>query len=118
MKLCFSTLGCPGWSLEQILDCVRTCGYEGVELRGLQGEMMLPDALPLAPPERADVRRRFEDLGCKAACVSSSANFTAADPQVRQEKLDEVRAYADLAADLDAGLIRVIGGQIPEELRE
>ena len=114
MKLCFSTLGCPAWSLEQVLDCVRKCGYEGVELRGLQGEMFLPDAPPLAPAERANVRRRFEDLGCKIACVSSSANFTSADENVRGEKLDEVRAYADLAADLGAGLIRVFGGRVPE----
>jgi sugar phosphate isomerase/epimerase len=114
MKLCVSTLGCPAWSLKQILECVRECGYEGVELRGLQGQMLLPEAPPLAPPERASVRRRFEDLGCRIACVSSSASFTAAEAATRRQSLDEVRAYADLAADLGAPLIRVFGGQIPE----
>ncbi|MFQ6096196.1 MAG: sugar phosphate isomerase/epimerase family protein, partial [Armatimonadota bacterium] len=95
-------------------DCVGACGYEGVEFRGLQGEMFLPDAPPLAPAKRGPLRRRFEDLGCRIACVSSSASFTAAESEVRQRRLDEVRAYADLASDLGAGLIRVFGGQIPE----
>jgi len=33
MKLSFTTLGCPDWSLEQIAKNARAFGFDGVELR-------------------------------------------------------------------------------------
>ena len=33
MKISFSTLGCPAWSLDRILDAAGRLGYDGVELR-------------------------------------------------------------------------------------
>lgn len=38
MKLGFSTLGCPTWSLEKVTGAARDLGYEAVELRLLDGE--------------------------------------------------------------------------------
>lgn len=35
MRLSFSTLGCPGWSFEQIMENAHEMGYEAVELRGV-----------------------------------------------------------------------------------
>jgi len=35
MKLGVSTLGCPDWTLDEILTRLPGYGYEGVELRGL-----------------------------------------------------------------------------------
>src|SRR4051812_31893587 len=40
--LSFSTLGCPDWSLDQIIHFASTHGYKGVEIRGVQREMDLP----------------------------------------------------------------------------
>lgn len=36
-KLAFSTLGCPDWSLKQIVDCSVENDYKGFEIRGLAG---------------------------------------------------------------------------------
>ncbi len=112
MKIAFSTLGCPDWTLDQILACAEDNGYEGLELRGLQRELFLPKAPALAPSERAGVRRRFEDIGCPIVCVSSSAKFTSTEQAERDKNVDEVRAFATLGADLGARLIRVFGGTL------
>ncbi len=114
MKSCFSTLGCPEWTVDRIAQCIEDCGYSGLELRGLQNEMYLPDHPALAPDCRADFRARFESLGCAIACVSSSARLTDPPSPARQKSLDEARAFIELAADLGAGLVRVFAGRIAE----
>jgi len=35
MRLAFSTLSCPAWTLEQIVRAAVDYGYTGVELRGI-----------------------------------------------------------------------------------
>ena len=42
MKLGFSSLVCPGWSLESIVTNAAAMGFDGVELRGIRGELELP----------------------------------------------------------------------------
>ena len=39
--LSFSTLGCPDWTLQQIVDFAVQHGYKGIEVRGLQRQMDL-----------------------------------------------------------------------------
>jgi len=114
MKLCVSTLGCPDWSLDELLSCAEENGYEAVELRGLQDEMFLPQAPEFAPSNVEATKSRFERAGCAVACLGASARFTPQEPNVRREMLDEVTAYADLAVALGAPMVRVFGGNIPE----
>ena len=40
--LAFSTLGCPDWTFEQIVNFAVQHGYKGIEVRGIQREMDLP----------------------------------------------------------------------------
>src|SRR5688500_14104128 len=40
--IAFSTLGCPSWSWNTILDQADRLGYAAIELRGVAGEMDLP----------------------------------------------------------------------------
>ena len=41
MRLSFSTLGCPDWTLPRVLDVAGREGYDGVELRFLEGDPVL-----------------------------------------------------------------------------
>jgi sugar phosphate isomerase/epimerase len=114
MKLAFSTLGCPDWTLDQIASCIETSQYAGLELRGLRREFSLPDCPELAPDRRAAVRRRFEGLGCALFSVDSSAKFSSPEAAERAEAVDEVRRYAELGAALGSQFIRVFGGNLGE----
>ena len=49
MKLAFSTLGCPGWSWEEIYATAKDLGLDCIEIRGLENEMYAPEAKPFRP---------------------------------------------------------------------
>src|SRR3972149_732466 len=53
MKIGFSSLVCPGWGLRTIVEQASDLGFQGVELRGLRGELHLPLVPELSgQPER------------------------------------------------------------------
>jgi len=64
VKTSFTTLGCPGWSLEQIAKNAQAFGYQGVELRThTDGNHFSPDA-PVEEALRAGtVRKRRRRRG-------------------------------------------------------
>ena len=37
MKICFSSLACPAWTLDQVVNIAASSGYDGIELRFLEG---------------------------------------------------------------------------------
>ncbi len=97
-KLAFSTLGCPNWSLDRVIAATREYGYDGVELRLLDGEIITPE---LPTSERERVRAAFADAGLPICCLDSSIRVaTGADP-------------AGVAP-----MIRVFGGDWPEGATE
>lgn len=102
MRLAFTTLACPDWSLEQAADAANQYGYEGLELRLLDGELISPDM-------DQDTRQRVRDIctsrGLSLCCIDTS--FKVADPNA---SLEEAIGFVELAADLQSPLIRVFGG--------
>jgi sugar phosphate isomerase/epimerase len=114
MKLAFSTLGCPGWGLDRVIDWSAAHGYDGVELRLVGDHIDLMQVPDLQPGRRAGARRRFEDAGTEICCVDSSVNFAARDPSERERQLEACQAHVELAADLGAPMVRVFGGNVPE----
>lgn len=113
MKLAFSTLGCPKWSLDEIIRNAVAWGYHGVELRGLQDEMFLPKHPELTEGNRETTRKRFHDAGLQIVALGSSARLGVTESEW-QKQFDEARAYAELAAALHCPVVRVFGGNIPE----
>ena len=47
MRLAFSTLSCPTWTLEQIVQAALDWGYAGVEVRGLGPHVENPLPSPI-----------------------------------------------------------------------
>jgi sugar phosphate isomerase/epimerase len=114
--LAFSTLGCPGWDLEQILSGARVSGYGAVELRGYLDAIDVTLAGPFLPERRAETRSRFADSGIAICCIGSSATVGKGDAE-----LPHLRACAELARDLACPYVRIFGGkrtpESPETLR-
>jgi sugar phosphate isomerase/epimerase len=113
MQLAFSTLGCPQWDLDQIIAAARAGGYDGVEWRGYQDEMELPQAPIFTPAARAETRHRFRDAGLEFACLSSSIRLADPTPERKQQERAAMTKYAELAQFLDCKLVRVFGGNLP-----
>src|SRR5262245_39194002 len=107
MRLAFSTLGCPDWAIEQVGEAARRAGYEGVELRLLDGEIIPAD---LSSARRAEIRRALS--GLEICCLGTSCRFAFPDAGERARNRDEAERYLALAADLGCPLIRVFGGNL------
>jgi sugar phosphate isomerase/epimerase len=111
IPLAFSTLGCPAWEWNKILEFATQHGFSAIELRGLGGKLDLP-ALPLFAPDRIEqTKKEIKTSKLKIACVSSSAQMYVEDPAKRETQLSDARRFIDLAAILEAPYVRVFGGK-------
>ncbi len=108
MKFSFSTLGCPRWTLNEILAAAKDLGYAGVELRGLGDDIFLPGARAFAE-NGAGVKAAFEARGLEISCISTECKL-----HERSADLEEkVMAYIRLAAALGCKGIRLLGDTDP-----
>jgi sugar phosphate isomerase/epimerase len=113
MKLAFSTLGCPDWTLKEIVESAASLGYDGVDFRGLLDEIDISKRTEFTTG-LAGTRRLFADHGVAVSGVLISARYAVVDPAERQRQFDETRRNLALAAALDAPVLRVYGGAVPE----
>jgi sugar phosphate isomerase/epimerase len=106
--LAFSTLGCPGWDIDQILKNALAYGYSSVELRGYLDSMDVPLAAPFTPSSVPQTKQRFNDAGVSFCCIGSSGI-------VAQANFDHVKSHCELARLLGAPSVRVFGGKLPAD---
>ena len=113
LKLSFTTLGCPNWSLRQIVENAAQMGYDAVDLRGLQQYLDIT-ASPEFSTDLATTRRMFSDAGVAISGVAISARYAVVDADELQSHFDETRRNMALAAELGAKYLRVYGGKVPQ----
>ena len=119
MKPCFSTLGCPDWTLPRILDIAARHKFGGIELRFVENQDALWKLPVFSSSELAATKRMIKDHGLVIACVDTSCHFHAPDAAERNKVVDEGERMADLAAALSAPGIRIFGDKIqPGATRE
>jgi glucosamine-6-phosphate deaminase len=112
MKLSFSTLACPAWSLDQVIDAAGRHGYDGIELRFLEDQDALWERPELRGAGLTRTRRRLSDAGLQVPCVDSRSFFHHPDPLRRRESLDEAERVVAVAHDLGARGVRVFGDKV------
>lgn len=110
MKLAFSTLSCPRWGLDEILDNGKNMGFEGVELRGIGDQMNLNQMPEFAPENRAATMARFREKGLSLCVVGTSCSFH--DESKWEAMLEEGRQAVNLCQALSVPYIRVFGNNI------
>jgi sugar phosphate isomerase/epimerase len=113
MKLAFSSVACPGWNLATMVEKAKEYGYQGIELRGLEGQMNLPLAPQLAA-NPAKIAKLMRDTGVEIVCLASSAAFHMRDPKEVAENQAQAREYIELASKLECPFVRVFGAEIPK----
>lgn len=110
MPLAFSTLGCPGDSLEQVVATALLSGATGVELRAADGEFVFP-AMDVA--QRIHVEDTLAAAGIVVLTLASYVRVCAVPEEetgANDPVLAELLAAVDLAADLSAAHVRVFPG--------
>jgi sugar phosphate isomerase/epimerase len=113
MNYAFMTFSTPELSLTQVLDVAKRYGYDGIEPR-LDAKHLHGIEVATTLAERAVIRKQVAGSGLSLACLATSLKF--ANPADEDSVIAQTRERIDLAADVNAPVIRVFGGQIPKDL--
>lgn len=115
MKISFTTLSCPDWSWDKILSEATRLGYDGIEIRGIEGEMYLPKARPFLPENLDETLKQIKNADLEICCLDTSCSFHI--PEKFNDYLEEGKATIDLAQRMGVPYIRVFGNAIPDPLK-
>jgi sugar phosphate isomerase/epimerase len=114
--LSFSTLGCPDWSFQQIIDFASAHGFKGIELRGILKQMDITQSPGFTDTAAITATlNRMKEKNLVFANLGSSCNLHITDAVKRQENLDEAKRYIDLAAQVHCPYIRVFPNLLPKD---
>lgn len=107
MKIAYSNLACPEWSMEEVFAKAVQFGFDAVEIRLVDGEV-IPSELS------ADVERRIVTLskesGVDIVGIGASTKFASHDEADRQRNVEDLLRYVELAARMEVPMVRTFGG--------
>jgi sugar phosphate isomerase/epimerase len=107
MRFAFSTLACPAWTLEEAVARGREYGYDGIELRLIDGNVIPPH---VGAGMVGRVRDATTEAGLDVVALDTSVRVTAEESQrVR----NDILAYIELAVAWATPVVRVFGGALP-----
>ena len=112
MKISFSTLACPNWTLAQVIDIAKAAAYDGIELRFLENEDSLWKLPAFQGAGLHQSHRQIADAGLTVCCVDTSCRFDSPEPRERERWIGEGQRMAEVAARLGAPSIRVFGDRV------
>src|ERR1051325_2033459 len=109
----FSTLACPDWQIETVIARAAEFGYDGIEWRGGPQGHVHP---AMDSAKKAYLRQGCSNAGLFSLAVTAYTSFVSDSAEERQSNVDELRRYADLAAELDASYVRTFLGELPDRV--
>lgn len=116
LLLSFSTLGCPDWSFQQIIDFAMEHGYKGIEIRGIQRELDIVKCNEFSTHQnRLATVSKMQEKDLRFVNLGASANLHIIDAAERQKNLDEAKRFIDLAQQINCPYIRVFPNSFPKD---
>jgi sugar phosphate isomerase/epimerase len=112
MKRCFSTLVCPAWSLQQIIDSAAANGMQGIDFRGVAEEIDIT-RLPAFSDELDQTLARLRERGLEMPCLNTSIILVSPAQERWQMMLEECQRHVQLAMRTGTRFLRVFGGAVP-----
>jgi len=111
IKLAFSTVACPDWTIEKVAQQAAEMGYQGVELRTLgPGGGGLACDPALSQPQK--IANLFKKHGVKPVCLSTSLALDHKDVTAAKDAHWHVRHALESAAQMGCDCIRVFGYKV------
>ena len=112
MKLAFSTLGCPEWTLEYALQQACDLGFQGLEIRGIQNQMRADTIDELCGEKREISLKNAREKGIVLCALDASASFHEKEKQ--EENTEEAIITVKKAAECGIPLVRIFGNNLPD----
>ena len=114
--LAFSTLGCPDWSFQQIVDFAEANGYSGLEIRGIKRQMDLTKCDEFSSPEQIKATLSLmEEKGLKFINLGASANMHFHEGPEKEKSMTEAKSFIDLAQKINCPYVRVFPNKFPKD---
>ena len=107
LKFAFSTLACPRWSVEQVIENALAMGYDAIEWRLLNGEIIDP-VRDYASVVHAVTACRAR--GLDVCALDTSCSFNHGDAEVRSQQVADLLNWIRLAQEVQVPILRVFGG--------
>lgn len=109
MKLCFSTIGCPDWNLNDVVSTAKDLGYKGIEIRSLRGEVYAPDMKEFTDDFDKTVEL-LKRTGIEVAMLSTNCALANHNDKTA---VGRAKSYINLAKHIGAPYIRVMSTDKP-----
>jgi sugar phosphate isomerase/epimerase len=115
MKLTFSTLASPDWTLDQIIHHAVANGITGIDFRGIGSQLDITQ-LPEFTTGLSDTLQLLRDRQLQMPCLNASIALVTPDESQWDAMVQEARRYAKLASQTGTRFLRVFGGAIPADM--
>jgi len=112
-SLGFSTLGCPEYTVDEVIDIAVKNNFGGVEIRFLRGQVDLTLLEEFSVDQIANTRSRFDQAGIEVVCIDSSIRFTSSSADEQRAQMELAEQNCRIAVGLGARFLRVFGGNLP-----
>ena len=100
---------CPDHTLDELIAVMKTYGYKGLEAR-VEWKHASGIEATLTKSEREAIKEKMAANGLEISCIATGVQMANPDPEAREEHIDKLRMYVDLAADLGCKYVRTFGG--------
>ena len=108
MKIAFSTLGCPAWSLDQIAEFAGKHGFDGVELRTCSDGNHMSDQASIEEATR--IGELFRSKGTRVFSLMAYTSFTSEKKGDLERNQQILLHVLDLAKAAGADFVRTFVG--------
>jgi len=109
MKLCFSTIGCPDWSLKDCLTIGKDLGFKGIEIRSIQNNVFAPSMKDFTE----DLDKTIDYLNKYDIKIAMLTTGCALANHNDETAVNRAKEYIDLANKLNVPYIRVMSTDKP-----
>lgn len=112
LNLCFSTLGCTEYSVEDVIALSERFSLDAIELRGLCGKMNVYDSEDFSAENAEASFKKFFDRGISFKVLGTSVSCH--EVFSGKQTLDQFTKDVEFAKTAKAGFVRVFGNKITE----
>lgn len=98
--------------MEEVFENALTFGYDGVEVRLVDGEVIRSD---MDTDSQKRIVKLARDRGIDIVGLGASTRFATANADVRNENIQELLRYIELASNMEVPMVRTFGGGIADK---
>ncbi len=116
MKLCFSTLGCPEMSFDEVLAFANRFDISVLEVRGIEGVVDNDQILEFSPERTEETKAKFARAGICPWILGTSCSFH--DEKCYESGIREGKTAIEIAQRIGFRAIRVFGDLLRDPEKE